>query len=242
MPIALPLFSFSLSCNLLQSSATLSDLKNDEDQQVDECADEAVAKQMSSPALPTHTEERAHVKVKHECTLISFHDTITANVCTIYTFLISIPYQLSFSLFMCLLYLWESILISDLTFGDLIARGGQAVVWKGLWEGKDVAITKYTNQTRGISEFSRSSLLMWILSQCTELWERSSRPALLWSWWVADHCMTTSTRRRTNHLLSSVSQAWMKDIATGMGFLHSQGIAHRRLKDPNSQSRRHLSG
>jgi len=33
-----------------------------------------------------------------------------------------------------------------LTFGDRLGKGGQAVVWKGRWKGKDVAIKRYINQ------------------------------------------------------------------------------------------------
>ena len=140
-----------------------------------------------------------------------------------------------------------SIPLETLTFDAEIGRGGYGIVWKGKWRDLDVAMKAVVMPSHP-SELQRVMLEKDIflslshpsLVQCYGTSEQAAlaaqgRPARLWI--VMELCEygTLDDVLYLSH--PNVQPArrlqWMRQIASGMGFLHERGICHRDLKAAN---------
>ena len=107
------------------------------------------------------------------------------------------------------------------------------MVWKGLWEGKEVAIKRYTNQPdpRDISvlqELPSHENIVTVYGAVREQFSCCIVMKLMNGGSLHDFI-----HKKKNTPSPQQRFSWMKDIATGMEFLHSKGIAHRDLKSGN---------
>ena len=134
-----------------------------------------------------------------------------------------------------------------------IGRGSYGIVWKGKWRDLDVAM-KAVEIPNNSSDLQRVMLEKDIflslshpsLVQCYGTSEQPAepgqgRPARLWI--VLELCEYGSLDSVLRSMGDSVKPRrrllWMRQVASGMGFLHERGVSHRDLKAANVLIDRH---
>ena len=137
---------------------------------------------------------------------------------------------------------------------EQLGKGGYGIVWKGKWRDLDVAM-KAVEMPNNPSDLQRVMLEKDIflslshpsLVQCYGTSEQPAepgpggRPARLWI--VLELCeygSLDSVLRSTEYNVKPPRRLlWMRQVASGMGFLHERGVCHRDLKSANVLIDRH---
>lgn len=106
-------------------------------------------------------------------------------------------------------------------------------MWKGTWEGKEVSIKRYINQPdpRDICILQQLSPHQNIITVYGVVHEKFSCCIVMEQ--MPGGSLHEFIHKKKNVPSPQQRSSWMKDIATGMEFLHSRGIAHRDLKSAN---------
>ena len=107
------------------------------------------------------------------------------------------------------------------------------MVWRGVWGQREVAIKKYTNQPDPrdicvLQEVPPHPNIVRVLGVVRDQFSCSIVMQLMNGGSLYDFI-----HKKKNMPSSEQRFSWMKDIARGMEFLHSRGIAHRDLKSAN---------
>ena len=122
---------------------------------------------------------------------------------------------------------------SDVSYMNMLGEGGQAAVWKGVWGGKEVAIKKYITQPdpRDIHILQGLPTHPNIITVHGFVKDRFSCSVIMEL--MDGGSLYDFIHKKNNKPLCQQRFSWMKDIATGMEFLHSREIAHKDLKSAN---------
>ena len=107
------------------------------------------------------------------------------------------------------------------------------MVWKGVWGKREVAIKKYTNQPDPrdicvLQEVPPHPNIVRVLGVVMDKFSCSIVMQLMNGGSLYDFI-----HKKKNMPSPEQRFSWIKDIARGMKFLHSRGIAHRDLKSGN---------
>ena len=124
---------------------------------------------------------------------------------------------------------------ADLKFSkERLGDGGQGTVWKGMWKGKAVAIKKclQPNPTdvRILQQLDCHPNIITLHGFVVDMESMSCSIVMEL---VKGGSMFDFLHKQKKILTDDQKSSWMKGIAEGMLFLHSQGLAHRDLKSGN---------
>lgn len=130
---------------------------------------------------------------------------------------------------------------SDLSFDEIIGRGGFGVVWKGRYKGEAVAIKKIHSQFLSpiaLQSFELEANIMRRLShsrivQCFGMAISNETPCMLVMEYLEKGSLWNYILNNPKEENWSCRRAIALDIAEGMHYLHRLRIIHRDLKSSN---------
>ena len=125
--------------------------------------------------------------------------------------------------------------LADLKFSkEQLGGGGQGMVWRGTWKGKVVAIKKCLRpdptDVRILQQLCPHPNIITMHGFVVDM---ESMSCSIVTELIEGGSMFDFLHKKNKVPSDEQKSSWMKGIAEGMLFLHSQGLAHRDLKSGN---------
>jgi hypothetical protein len=137
----------------------------------------------------------------------------------------------------------DTIPYSSLKFEAEIDRGGYGIVYRGKWEGNVVAIKRIEMKETDMKRVELEAAIFLSLKHphLVTCYGMSESPAAgllspslcIVTEWCKFGSLDNVLHTPAKQVSSDKMLAWMREIASGMGYLHSHKIWHRDLKSAN---------
>ena len=124
---------------------------------------------------------------------------------------------------------------ADLKFSkERLRGGGQGTVWRGTWKGKAVAIKKCLQpDPRDVQILQQLGPHPNIITMHGFVVDEESMLCSIMTELIEGGSLFDFLYKKSKVPSDEQKSSWMKGIAEGMLFLHSQGLTHRNLKSGN---------